>query len=250
MSINQGVILAHDRVNSKDVFARYGYIIFEHPQRSLFYDLKEEFTNYLSDSIKKFSNVKQTLDCLENYHSFVLNNDINHHKYIKTSGRKINDHLLHSGYMKILIEQCEDHFGSNMSIFRDLGEFRVSRPDENDFSPFHRDHWFGYFTPLLNLYIPLAGSWCDSAMQIVPKSHLWTEEQAVPSFGAGEGKTEKDGVSFSVPTLKYCEFELKQHCPDIHEGNFMAFSPKLIHGNAENNSIETRFSLEIRLEFN
>jgi len=247
---DQQVILAHERVDSNDIFARYGYIIFEHPQKSLYTNLKHEFAEFISNSITDFANIDEKLDYLENYHSFISNNNIDHHQYIKSSGRKIKNDLLHSDYIKVLIEQCQDHFGSKMSIFKDLGEFRVHRPNKNDFSPFHRDHWFGYFTPLLNLYIPLAGSWYDSAMQIVPKSHLWTEEQAVPSFSAGEGKTEKEGIKFSVPTLDYCEFELKQHAPDIQSGNFMAFSPKLIHGNGENTSIDTRFSLEIRLEFN
>ena len=243
-------VLAHERVDPRDIFARYGYAIFDHPQKSLYSDLKNEFHDFISNSISKFGGIDEKLNRLEDYHLFVANHNIDHHQYIKLTGRKIKSQLLHSDYIKVLIEQCQDYFGSNMSIFKDLGEFRVSRPNKNDFSPFHRDHWFGYFTPLLNLYIPLSGSWCDSAMQIVPKSHLWTEEQAVPSFSAGERKTEKNGINFSVPTLEHCEFELKQHAPDIQIGNFMAFSPKLIHGNAENESIDTRFSLEIRLGFN
>ncbi len=249
MSKEQPVILAHERVNFDNVFARYGYMIFDHPQKSHFMALRDDFTDFISNSISKFAGIDEKLHRLEDYHSFTANHNFDHHHYIKTSGRKINRQLLESEYIKCLIEQCQEYFGSNLSIFKNLGEYRVSRPNQNDFSPFHRDHWFGYFTPLLNLYIPLSGSWCDSAMQIVPKSHLWTEDQAVPSFSAGEKKTEKDGIKFSVPTLEYCEFELTPHAPDIQSGNFMAFSPKLIHGNGKNQSIETRFSLEIRLEF-
>jgi len=49
---DQQVILAHERVDSNDIFARYGYIIFEHPQKSLYTNLKHEFAEFISNSIK------------------------------------------------------------------------------------------------------------------------------------------------------------------------------------------------------
>ena len=79
-------------------------------------------------------------------------------------------------YLKELKEMAEDYFKSKLSFFRNNIEYRVVRPQFEDNNPLHRDHWFGYFTPLINIYVPLAGSWNDSAMTVCPKSHLWPDE--------------------------------------------------------------------------
>lgn len=252
MSTNDAALtqtLAHERISSNDPFTRYGFLVAHNPGRTHFEETKRKFTDFISDSLAGYSGVASKLKRLEDYHNFIAEHQIDHHAFIKSAGRSLPASLLESEYLLGAIDFCQNYFGSKMKLYKNFGEFRVSRPNEQDFNPFHRDHWFGYFTPLLNLYLPIAGSWCDSAMQVVPKSHLWTDEQARPTFLAGQNKTEKDGIKFSVPTLEYCEYPLDAHCPDILPGDFMLFSPKMVHGNGINVSIETRFSFEIRLEF-
>ena len=99
----------------------------------------------------------------------------------------------------------------------------------------------GIFDPLINLYIPLAGSWNDSSMKIVFKSHHWPDDAVKPTFQAGTSKTIKDGIAFSVPEIAKCDYELIPHCPDIIPGDFHGFSPVLVHGAGSNDSESTRF---------
>ena len=48
--------------------------------------------------------------------------------------------------------------------------------------------------------------------------------------------------------IKSCKKETNIHRADLTQGDFMLFSPKMVHGGGTNGSHETRFSFEIRLE--
>ena len=107
-----------------------------------------------------------------------------------------------------------------MKLYKNFGEFRVSRPNEQDLTH-SRDHWFGYFTPLLNLYLPIAGSWCDLLCKLSQNRICGLTSKLANIFGS-QNKTEKDGIKFSVPT-SYCEYPLDAHCPDILPGDLCCF---------------------------
>jgi len=89
-------------------------------------------------------------------------------------------------------------------------------------------------------------------MRIVPFSHDWSEEDVQPTFtyeeSAAGKKYIKNGVAYSVPAVEKCTKEIKDHSPDLTQGDFMLFSPKIIHGGGGNGGKHTRFSFEIRLE--
>ena len=98
------------------------------------------------------------------------------------------------------------------------------------------------------MYVPLSGSFPDSALPIVPRSNHWTDEDVKPTFGYDEGKTVKGAVRFSVPEVAESTRPLDKHRPDVSPGGFMLFSPMLVHGGGSNGSHHTRFSFEFRLE--
>ena len=102
---------------------------------------------------------------------------------------------------------------------------------------------------MINIYLPISGSDYRSVLKIVPSSHNWSDTDVIPTFEYDRGKSyNKDGIAFSTPTISECKREVLIHKPDVAEGDFMLFSPLLIHGGGENGGSLTRFSLEIRLK--
>ena len=242
-------LAAHEKLDKDEIFSIYGYKIFRHPNSDSFFPLKNEFRSILKNNLESFSGNKINDFPIENYHKVIAEQDIDHHEFLKRSGRDLNEEMFRGDYLQGLKEVAEQYFCAPLVFFNNKIEFRVVRPKFEDNNPMHRDHWFGYFRPLINIYVPLAGSWCDSAMKIVPKSHLWSDESIKPAFEAGKGKTIKNGIAYSVPEIVHSDHEINPHRPDILETDFMLFSPILVHGAGTNHSEQTRFSLEIRLEF-
>jgi hypothetical protein len=189
---------------------------------------------------------------LGDYHLYLDQLGLEHHEFIKAVGRTVPIESLDMSYIDNIVEIANKDLDNDFKIYGAKIEFRVVRPNNEDNNDPHRDHWFPYFTPLVNIYIPLSNSYYDSSMGIVPFSHEWSDEDVVPTFTyedtlAGK-KYVKNGVSYSVPTVKTSAKEFYLHRPDLIEGDFMLFSPKLIHGGGTNSSKGTRFSFEIRLE--
>lgn len=244
----------HEYLDDQHQFKVYGYKTYRN-DIDKFKDLKQSFSNYLKDSLKSFSNKISEGDeefSLENYHLFLDKYSINHHNFISSIGRKVPIESLDMSYILNIINIANKDLNNNFSIYDSKVEFRVVRPNNEDNNDLHRDHWFPYFTPLVNIYLPLASSYNDSAMGIVPFSHDWSEEDVIPTFTYEESvagkKYIKNGIAYSVPAIKTCLKETKLHRVDLTEGDFMLFSPKMIHGGGTNGSMQTRFSFEIRLE--
>ena len=125
----------------------------------------------------------------------------------------------------------------------DVFHLRVVRPDSGDNNPFHRDVWLDRLRNAINIYVPLWGSDINSSLPLVPGSHKWKEcEIERTSEGA-----KINGKIFSVPAVVGAKREMSAIRPNPNLGDFMLFSPYLIHGGGKNmNSDTTRFSLELR----
>ena len=98
--------------------------------------------------------------------------------------------------------------------------------------------------------MPICGSSYGSVLQIVPGSHLWSDEDVVPThkYDDNTKRIGENGVAYSTPTIEYCKQTIISHRPDVPEGGYMLFSPIMIHGAGSNKTNKTRFSLEIRFE--
>jgi ectoine hydroxylase-related dioxygenase (phytanoyl-CoA dioxygenase family) len=245
----------HELLQEDDPFNIYGYEIFHHNYPNLFYDLKIQFSNYIKDKLKDFSEAARALDSfeIERYHHVLQKYNIDHHSFIKFCTRVMPEDFYTHPYIQRILRIAYERTGYNFKVYDNRVEFRVVRPGYGDSNDYHRDHWFPYFTPLINLYIPLGGSYYDSSLCIMPFSHKFTEEEVVPTFTYQDilqgKKYVKDGVLYSAPTIARSDKEIVMHRPDVIEGDFMMFSPKLIHGGATNMSQNTtRFSFEIRIE--
>lgn len=241
----------HNKLDSNHNLSIYGYKTYRN-DRGLFLDLKESFTAYIKTKMEDVSQQCLANFELEKYHSYMDEIAISHHDFISTIGRSIPSNTLSMGFIEKLIKIANEDLNSTFDIYKSNIEFRVVRPGMEDNNDLHRDHWFPYFTPLVNIYIPLSSSYFDSAMGLVPFSHEWSDDDVVPTFTYEESvagkKFLKNGIYYSVPSIESCSKEINLHRPDLTEGDFMLFSPKLIHGGGTNFSQGTRFSLEIRLE--
>lgn len=241
----------HELLPDGHQFKTYGYKTYRNDLDS-FRNLKISFVEYLRNSLENFSNNSIPEFCLEDYHLHLKKYSIDHHDFISSIGRSVNLSELNMQYIEQLIQIANNDLNHKFSIYNSKIEFRVVRPNNEDNNDLHRDHWFPYFTPLVNIYLPLASSFNDSAMGIVPFSHDWSEEDITPTFtfeeSAAGKKHIKNGIAYSVPAIKTSLKEIKLHRADLTEGDFMLFSPKMVHGGGTNGSHQTRFSFEIRLE--
>lgn len=244
----------HKLLDESNPIRRCGYKILRN-DHGLFKDLKSDFSKHLEKSLEEFVGDDISQDFrLESYHNFLLQKNINHHDFIKNTSRILPDSFLNHPFINQLVDIASKATNQKLKVYKDKLEFRVVRPDMEDNNPLHRDSWFPYFVPLINVYVPLAGSFCDSAMKIVPFSHEWTDDEVKPTFTyeeSAEGKkfiNPKTGVAYSVPEIESTTKNIIPHRPDVLEGDFMLFSPLMVHGGGNNTSDCTRFSFEIRLE--
>lgn len=243
----------HDSVENNKVFNTYGYAIVRNPDVESYVDFKKEFSRYLQKKIEETANILCEGFSIEKYHEFIKDRKIDHHELISTIGRKLPDPFLKHKLIKDLKSLSSESLGSTFKLYKNNIEFRVVRPNEKDNNPLHRDHWFPYFAPLVNIYVPLSGSYYDSSLCIVPFSHKWDDKEVEPTFtynDSASGKKTKStsGVFYSVPEIKSSTKMIETHRPDVLPGDFMLFSPLTVHGGATNGAFETRFSLEMRLE--
>lgn len=245
----------HEYLDAEHQINFFGYQVYRHGNLEEFNDLKSKFNKYIEDQLVKFSGNKLIDEKfkIEKYHLTVKNNNINHDSFIQFFGRSLDKEFLSHPFLVRLIKIAEESTGKKLRIYKDKIEFRVVRPESTDNNPLHRDHWFPYFTPLLNIYLPLCGSYCNSALGIVPFSHKWTDTEIEPTFTykdilEGKKTTKSNGVLTSVPEVKSSTRDINIHRPDVVEGDFVLFSPLCVHGGGGNESFDTRFSFEIRLE--
>ncbi len=241
----------HESLPDSHQFKIFGYKTYRN-DLELFLRLKSSFSDYIKRKLDNFAGIITKDFSLEKYHEYLDKHNIDHHKFISKISRVINFDDIDMAYIENIIKIANNDFNKNFSIYNSKIEFRVVRPSLEDNNDLHRDHWFPYFTPLVNIYLPLAGSYVNSAMGIVPFSHEWSDEDVIPTFTFEESqagkKYIKNGIAYSVPAIKSCKKETNIHRADLTQGDFMLFSPKMVHGGGTNGSHETRFSFEIRLE--
>ena len=231
-------------------FYNIGYQVFKASHDLWSKDIRVPFENYFLRELSKFQG-RKNINRLEDYHkAFKSESSLKHHEFIKKISRTLPKNIinLNSDYLEFIKLKASILVNKKVEISEDLIEFRVVRPHTKDNNNLHRDHWFPHFYSLINIYLPIAGSEFRSVLRVIPKSHLWKEEEVIPTFKAGQGKktVNEDGIKYSTPNIKYCKYDLKEHRPDVLQGDFMLFSPLTIHGGGSNATNKTRFSLEIR----
>ena len=170
----------HKDLHDNHQFKIYGYKTYRN-DTALFKSLKLSFEKYMEDKIRGIfrSTIKEF--CLENYHNHLQEVNCDHHQFISSIGRRVDIKHLDMKYIRELIKIANKDFNKEFHIYDSKVEFRVVRPNMKTMI-FTGITGFPYFTPLVNVYLPLASSYHDSALGIVPFSHEWSEEDVIPTF--------------------------------------------------------------------
>lgn len=231
-----------------DHFKEYGYAIISSNLNKEHIIFEKKLVEYFNKSFAEY-NIASKLDSISNYHDYVNMNNIDHHSFIQKITRKLPQEFIEDKFVKEIIKECASFFNCKLNITDNIVWFRLCRSQSDDSNDLHRDHWFPNYSDVINLYVPISGSYADSAMKVVPKSHKWSDEDVIPTFSGDSGqKYIKNGVKYSAPGIKYSKHEIVTHRPDVKTGDFMLFNPKAVHGGGDNFSDYTRVSLEIRVE--
>tara|TARA_B110000438_G_C15556482_1_gene539260 strand:+ start:23 stop:751 length:729 start_codon:yes stop_codon:yes gene_type:complete len=240
-------------MNNKSQLNHYGYCVLAGNNESFYSEYTkyvEMFRLFIQKGLSDFKQQSIHLKSLGQYHQVLKENNIDTHAFISSleKKRKLPDEFLNNRFVQLLLDRTNKELDGDFKINNNDVWFRVCRPSADDSNDLHRDTWFSNYKGLLNYYIPVSGSFVDSAMKIVPFSHKWTNDEVKPSIPEGDGKYLKNGIAYSACTIGYCKYDIKPHRPDVPKGSVMIFDPNMIHGGGDNYSPETRFSFEIRIE--
>lgn len=134
---------------------------------------------------------------------------------------------------------------NNPELGKSHVQLRISRPGSLDINPPHRDAYLSYYKNVINLWIPIFGCNSESTLPVLPKSHLINEREILKT---NDRSATINGNTYVVPCVKFADGTyMNMIRPQIPLGGALVFTPYLIHGAAFNGSVQTRFSLELRL---
>lgn len=177
---------------------------------------------------------------LDQYHTMPGLTPELHHAFIERIRKSFP--LDGSVDMAPLIERMSDICG--VRVTSDAFCVRVVRPQSGDNNPPHRDVWLDTLRHRVNIYAPIAGSTLETSLPVLPGSHRWPESMVERTTGGAN----IGGVAYTVPAAtRILGQEFNMVRPNPGEGEFLVFSPYMIHGGARNLSRNlTRVSLEMR----
>jgi hypothetical protein len=184
---------------------------------------------------------------LEKYHLYVDNESHLKVARLIQSGWNVDQFPIAIEKVNERISEIIDQQVSTKAKHVDMNNFfvRIVRPQNfQDNNPPHRDVWLDRLRDAVNIYAPICGSNDQSALGLVPGSHL-LKESAIERTADG---AILNGTSYTVPCVISIQGEIPSLIrPNPKENEVMLFSPYLVHGGGYNfNSDVTRISLEIR----
>jgi ectoine hydroxylase-related dioxygenase (phytanoyl-CoA dioxygenase family) len=248
ISKGSNIILAKENadVTSNTDWYQNGYTITKPFQsKDQFLKLIESCTRVIKKALANFEIYYPENFKLEDYHLYVTSDEIH---------KKIINHTRNLAYedFEFNIEELMNYFRSFLAI--DLHSFnktllkkfiilRISRPNKPDVNPPHKDGYLDLWMHAVNIWIPVAGETKKSSLPIVPKSHLFFENEILRT----QSGAIFNGTQYHVPAIINWKGENKLIRSDVELGEALIFSPYLIHGCAINHhATKTRFALELR----
>jgi len=164
--------------------------------------------------------------------------------------KQINDLNLHRQFVEDNIDFFIAMFGPDIDLQTNT-YLRIARPgSELDNIGMHRDTDYGNSAFEVSLSLPLIDQQAGCGLNIVPKSHLFTEHKVekVNRIDVGKG-TDKNEMGFLYAPKKLLNLKDEQlKTISLPFGQGLGFSLGLIHGQKENTSRMTRWSIDFRLK--
>lgn len=242
------VLLAQDiDLLAKTDWKEEGYTVVPFLSEADFAKVKAGITKIIKDLIVYCGGKVDDAFTLARYHMYV--DDELHLKLAKeikdgwlVSEFPIDIQIVNDRMSELLKEEvCTDLKGTQYDSFF----LRIVRPKRyTDNNPPHRDVWLDRLRHAMNIYAPLSGSNKNSALPILPGSHLLRESEIQRTADGAR----LNGTQYTVP----CVISVKGNTPkmirpQLVENEVMLFTPYMVHGGGYNlNEDETRTSLEIR----
>ncbi len=236
---------ANNLLNSDPSLNTNGFGLFTLRKPETFTALEQYITGYIQQQLGIYQEPVKGFE-LCRYHQY-LQQEETHYK-ISTWGLEYQ--MLGNAFYEIL-QQAEDLLQLKLKVkkINHLGKegdyvgFRILRPLRNDHNPFHRDAWLPYWRDTVNVWLPICGFENGNTLQLIPKSHLWSDDQILKTKIGAEIEGKKYHVPAAIGTVNNFSIET----PVLKKGDGLIFSPYLIHGNGRNHKTdETRVSLEFR----
>jgi len=226
-----------------DSFAQEGYVVLDLLS-------KEEllvFKNLVLSKLKELLNNKDVT-----FESF--------HKYIQNDEQKIDiqyqinkmiwDEKLHHGLMKENLKLYYNLIGKDLDL-QSQPYLRVARPNcPQDNIGFHRDSFYGSSPYEISSFIPLVNLDEKNALQIEPQSHKkgpipYTKIQS-SDVVKGDKKSQL-GFQYAPKHIDK-DYHINKIPVPLKFGQVLIFGLGVIHGQENNESSITRWSIDIRVK--
>jgi ectoine hydroxylase-related dioxygenase (phytanoyl-CoA dioxygenase family) len=222
-----------------------GFQIFSLKAKETFAALEQIISEQIKQRLSLFQEVPADFQ-LKNYHKYLINPET----HFKVSTWALDYKIFGQSFFEVKA-QMEEILGlkltikkiSHLGVEGEYVGFRVLRPQKNDHNPFHRDSWIPYWRDTINVWLPICGFEDANSLQLIPQSHLWSDDQILKTKSGVEIEGKKYHVPAAIGTVN--EFQIET--PVLKAGDGILFSPYLLHGNGANKLQDiTRVSLEFR----
>jgi len=231
-------------MNIGSFFQENGYAVIDllYPQRV--FEIRQE----LLKQLRELTGSPEIT--LEKYHEHMLDDE--KHTQIQIaltdfirSGELIQQVVLEN---KALFEQL---VGPDMNI-QAKPYLRITRPGKSkDNIGYHRDTFYGGSPYEISVVIPFVGLDSGNALRVQPKSHLIAEKD-IPLVQTKSEDVEKGSAKHSMgflyaPKMIDPTYALHMEPMPLGLGQVLTFSLATLHGTTGNDSVNTRWSVDMRI---
>jgi 2-polyprenyl-3-methyl-5-hydroxy-6-metoxy-1,4-benzoquinol methylase/ectoine hydroxylase-related dioxygenase (phytanoyl-CoA dioxygenase family) len=232
-------------MNAGTFFQENGYAIIDllYPQRV--FDIRGR----LLAKLREITNIPEIT--LEKYHEYIFDDAV--HTQIQLALTELirsEDAIQHVILdNKPLFEQL---VGPDMDI-QIKPYLRITRPGKaKDNIGYHRDTFYGGSPHEISVIIPFMNLDAGNALRVQPKSHLIPEKD-IPLIQTKSEDVEKGSAKHGLgflyaPKLIDPSYQLNMQPMPLSMGQVLAFSLATLHGTIGNESIHTRWSVDMRIK--
>lgn len=213
-------------------FLKNGYIISDFQDKKNIKKIQDSIVSIIKKKIKLNDN-KNSETYLNNFHKKIKIKDLNKLRLLIISELNKN-----SSIKKILYKEAKETLdliiGNELAIQKTLNLSIQLPKDKSSLLDIHSDSTTGESPYQVVLWVPLVDVFKTKSMFVFPvKESL---------------KTIKNLSKKSSLTTYFNKNKKKANFLSLKFGQFLVFTPNLLHGNIINKTTETRFSLNIRLK--
>ncbi len=231
-------------MNTGSFFQENGYAIIDllYPQRV--FDLRAR----LLAALREITNIPEIT--LEKYHEYVFDDAVHTQIQITLTELIRSEDTIQHVILdnKPLFEQL---VGPDMDI-QIKPYLRITRPGQaKDNIGYHRDTFYGGSPHEISVIIPFMDLDTGNALRVQPKSHLIPEKD-IPLIKTKSEDVEKGSAKHGLgflyaPKLIDPSYPLAMQPMPLSMGQVLAFSLATLHGTIGNESVNTRWSVDMRI---